>query len=178
MSTLLKTLLAKVPFLGTAVSWATGNLRTIIEYALVCVTMAIGGAAITLWFKTKVLEDKAETLQGNLIVEQVINQQQNEALRAYQDLRRRDAEAMDTVVHSMDILVSKSASHKEKLATLERNNEIIRETLHAPVPSGISCLYNPSTCPEASGASGAGTPASNAVPALPGASRSPMGNGG
>jgi hypothetical protein len=141
-----KTLLNQIPFIGSALSFVTGNIRTVIEYALVALLMAIGGTAITLWFKTKALESKADALQYNLSLEQTVNNYQTQAIRDYQNLRERDAKAMDTIVRSMDVLASKNSSHKQKLSTLEKNNALVRETLNAPVPSALNCLYNPSTC--------------------------------
>lgn len=146
MFNFLKILLNKVPFLGTAVSWVMGNTRIVIEYALVCVTMAIGGTALTLWFKTRDLENKADILQTNLATEQAINEQQSIAIDAYQEIRRRDTKALETVVNSMPLLVSNQADRREKLATLEKNNAVVQEALATPVPPSINCLYNPSTC--------------------------------
>ena len=146
-----KTLLSKIPFLGTASSWVLGNLRTVIEYALVALLMAIGGTALTLWFKTQALETKAEILQSNLASEQVINSYQTQAIREYQDLRERDAKAMSTITKSMEVIASNKATQKEKLVTLEKNNALVRETLNTPVPPSLNCLYNPTTCNKDSG---------------------------
>lgn len=150
MFSLLKTLATKIPFLGNVVGWAVGNVRIIIEYALVSITMAIGGTALTLWFKTKSLEENAIILQGSLVTEQLINQQQSAAIDAYKEIRERDTKALETVVNSMPLLVSANADRREKLATLEKNNAVVKEALSTPVPSSVNCLYNPSTCDKGS----------------------------
>lgn len=163
-----KTLLSKIPFLGPAVSFVTGNARTVIEYALVALLMAIGGTALTLWFKTKALETKAEALQYNLGLEQTVNNYQTQAIRDYQELRARDAKAMETIVKGMDVLASKNTSHKQKLATLEKNNDLVRETLNSPVPSALNCLYNPSTCNEGGNKGREGSTSTSTVPPVQG----------
>lgn len=169
-----KTLLNKIPFLGSSISFVTGNMRTVIEYALVALLMAIGGTALTLWFKTKALETKADALQHNLTLEQTVNNYQTQAIRDYQDLRSRDAKAMETIVKGMDVLASKNATHKQKLATLEKNNELVREAINAPVPSALNCLYNPSTCQQGGDKSREGVPSTSTFQSLQGTSREPV----
>lgn len=162
----LTTIASKVPFLGTAVSWVMGNTRTIIEYALVSVTMAIGGTALTLWFKTKALEDRAELLQGNLITEQLINSHQSKALQEYEDLRQRDAFALQQVVQGMGVLTATSTSRREKLATLEKNDALVRDLLNTPVPPSLNCLHNPTTCNPAGDRGEAGKASPSPVPVV------------
>lgn len=153
MLNLLK-LLGKVPFLGTAISFVTGNVRLVIEYLLIAVAIAGAATALTLWYRTNYLESRNDELRERITNVEVINETQDQTITDLQNLRKIDAEVMAGLVTDYAKLSKSDAAARKKLSDLEKQNERVRDYLDEPLPAELVCMLN-NSCTETTKAGGA-----------------------
>lgn len=153
--------LKKIPFLGTAVSFATSNVRLVIEYILIGLIIAGMATAITLWYRTQYLETRNDELRERITNVEVINEAQDKTITDLQDLRQQDAAVMAGLVMDYAKLSKSDAHARKKLSELEKQNANVRDYLDQPLPPELVCMLN-NSCTAAQ-ASGAGVPAAASV---------------
>lgn len=159
--------LKKVPFVGTAVSFVTGNARLVIEYVLIGLIIAGMATAITLWYRTQYLETRNDELRERISNVEVINEAQDKTITDLHDLRKRDAAVMAGLVTDYAKLSKSDMAARKKLSDLEKQNANVRDYLDQPLPPELVCMLNDScTAAQASGAggqSGAAEPSAGTV---------------
>ena len=159
--------LKKVPVLGTAVSFVTGNARLVIEYILIALAIAGAATAITLWYRTNYLEARNDELRERVVNVEVINEIQDKTISDLQALRQQDAAVMAGLVTDYTKLSKADATARKKLSELEKQNAHVRDYLDQPLPPELVCMLNSScTGSEASGAGVSGGAASKPVGAV------------
>ena len=159
--------LKKVPFIGTAVSFVTGNARLVIEYVLIGLIIAGMATAITLWYRTQYLETRNNELRERVVNVEVINEAQDKTISDLQALRQQDAAVMAGLVTDYAKLSKSDATARKKLLDLEKQNANVRSYLDEPLPPELVCMLNDSyTAAQDSGAggqSGAAEPSAGTV---------------
>lgn len=153
--------LKKVPFLGTAVSFVTGNARLVIEYALIALVIAGAATAIALWYRTNYLEARNDELRERVVSVEVINGVQDKTISDLQALRQQDTAVITGLVTDYAKLSKSDATARKKLSELEKQNANVRDYLDQPLPPELVCMLN-NSCTAAQ-ASGAGVPAAASV---------------
>lgn len=153
--------LKKVPFLGTAISFVTGNARLVIEYVLIALAIAGAATAIALWYRTNYLEARNDELRERVVNVEVINEAQDKTISDLQALRQQDAAVMAGLVTDYAKLSKSDAHARKKLSELEKQNANVRDYLDQPLPPELVCMLN-NSCTAAQ-ASGAGVPAAASV---------------
>lgn len=149
--------LKKVPFLGTAVTFVTGNVRLVIEYVLIALAIAGAATAIALWYRTNYLEARNDELRERVANVEVINEAQDKTISDLQALRRQDAAVMAGLVTDYAKLSKSDATARKKLLDLEKQNANVRSYLDEPLPPELVCMLNNScTAAQASGAGSQG----------------------
>ena len=152
--------LKKVPFLGTAISFVTGNARLVIEYVLIALTIAGAATAIALWYRTNYLEARNDELRERVVNVEVINEAQDKTISDLQALRQQDAAVMAGLVTDYAKLSKSDATARKKLSELEKQNANVRDYLDQPLPPELVCMLDSScTAAQASGAGGQGSAA-------------------
>ena len=150
--------LKKVPFLGTAISFVTGNVRLVIEYVLIGLIIAGMATAITLWYRTQYLETRNDELRERVVNVEVINETQDKTISDLQALRQQDAAVMAGLVTDYAKLSKSDMAARKKLSDLEKQNANVRDYLDQPLPPELVCMLNNScTGAEASGAGSQGS---------------------
>ena len=139
---MLNNLLSKVPFVGTAVSFVTGNIRLVIEYVLIALVIACAASALTLWYRTNALEGKNETLIDRVSKVEGINEQQDATIVTLRDLRERDGKVINALVKDFDEILGSDTLRRKELRELETKDENVRAYLDQPLPSSLACLLN------------------------------------
>ena len=149
--------LKNVPFLGTAISFVTGNARLAIEYVLIALVIAGAATAIALWYRTNYLEARNDELRERVVNVEVINEIQDKTISDLQALRQQDAAVMAGLVTDYAKLSKSDATARKKLSELEKQNANVRDYLDQPLPPELVCMLNNScTAAQASGASSQG----------------------
>lgn len=151
--------LKKVPFLGTAISFVTGNARLVIEYVLIALAIAGAATAITLWYRTQYLETRNDELRERISNVEVIDEAQDKTITDLQDLRKQDAAVMAGLVTDYAKLSKSDMAARKKLSDLEKQNANVRDYLDQPLPPELVCMLNNScTGAEAGGQNHQGGP--------------------
>jgi hypothetical protein len=122
----------------------TGNVRLIVEYALIAIIIAVAAVAFTLWTQTHELNAKNDTLLGRVSQVEIINQAQDATINDLQDLRKKDAEVMAGLVTDFKQLSQNDSAARKKLSELEKSNAKVRDYLDQPLPAELVCLLNES----------------------------------
>ena len=152
--------LKKVPFLGTAISFVTGNARLVIEYVLIALAIAGTATAIALWYRTNYLEARNDELRERVVNVEVINEAQDKTISDLQALRQQDAAVMAGLVTDYAKLSKSDATARKKLSELEKQNANVRDYLDQPLPPELVCMLdNSCTAAQASGAGSHGSAA-------------------
>ena len=154
--------LKNVPFLGTAISFVTGNARLAIEYVLIALVIAGAATAIALWYRTNYLEARNDELRERVVNVEVINEIQDKTISDLQALRQQDAAVMAWLVTDYAKLSKSDATARKKLSELEKQNANVRDYLDQPLPPELVCMLNNSCT--AARASGAGSQGGAAEP--------------
>ena len=131
-----------VPFIGTAVSFVTGNVRLVIEYVLIGLIIAGMATAITLWYRTQYLETRNDELRERISNVEVINEAQDKTITDLQDLRKQDAAVMAGLVTDYAKLSKSDMAARKKLSDLEKQNANVRDYLDQPLPPELVCMLN------------------------------------
>ena len=151
--------LKKVPFLGTAISFVTGNARLVIEYVLIALAIAGAATAIALWYRTNYLEARNDELRERVVNVEVIKEAQDKTISDLQALRQQDAAVMAGLVTDYAKLSKSDATARKKLSELEKQNANVRDYLDQPLPPELVCMLNNScTGAEAGGQNRQGGP--------------------
>lgn len=151
--------LKKVPFIGTAMSFVTGNARLVIEYVLIGLIIAGMATAITLWYRTQYLETRNDELRERINNVEVINEAQDKTITYLHDLRKQDAAVMAGLVTDYAKLSKSDMAARKKLSDLEKQNANVRDYLDQPLPPELVCMLNNScTGAEAGGQNRQGGP--------------------
>ena len=152
--------LKKVPFLGTAISFVTGNARLVIEYVLIALAITGAATAIALWYRTNYLEACNDELRERVMNVEAINEAQDKTISDLQALRQQDAAVMAGLVTDYAKLSKSDATARKKLSELEKQNANVRDYLDQPLPPELVCMLdNSCTAAQASGAGGQGSAA-------------------
>lgn len=152
--------LKNVPFLGTAISFVTGNARLAIEYVLIALAIAGAATAIALWYRTNYLEARNDELRERVVNVELINEIQDKTISDLQALRQQDAAVMAGLVTDYAKLSKSDATARKKLSELEKQNANVRDYLDQPLPPELVCMLNNScTAAKASGAGSQGNAA-------------------
>lgn len=160
---LLLSLVAKVPWLGTAWSFVTSKARLVIEYVLIAAVITLAGVTLTLWSQKNVTENKLVTVQQRLTAVELTRAQQDATIRDLTELRKQDAVALSGLIDDYKALTTSDQTTRRHLKELESSNETVRRYLSHPLPPDLACLLN-GTC---SGNCDKNRTAPTSVPACP-----------
>lgn len=149
--------LEKVPFLGTAVAFVTGNVRLVIEYVLIALTIVGAASAIALWYRTNYLEACNDELRERVVNVELINEAQNKTIADLQETRQQDAAVLAALIVDYDKLSKSDTTARKKLSNLEKQNAKVHGYLDESLPPELSCMLNDScTAAQTSGSGGQG----------------------
>lgn len=146
--------LKKVPFLGTAVSFVTDNVRLVIEYILIALAIAGAATAIALWYRTNYLEARNDELRERVANVEVINEAQDKTISDLQALRQQDDAVIAGLVTDYVKLSKSDAVARKKLSELEKQNANVRAYLDQPLPPELVCMLNDSCTAAQAGSAG------------------------
>jgi len=120
--------------------------------------MVIAGFAtvVTLWSRTKALEDKNDKLYDRVIQAESINDHQEKTIGDLQRLREIDALVMAGLIADYTRLSKVDASTRNKLSELEKTNATVRTFFDQPLPAELICMLNESCDPKDTGEGGKG----------------------
>ena len=135
-----------VPYLGTAASFVFGNVRLVIEYALIGLVIASAATAIALWYRTNYLESRNDELRERVTHAEVVNEAQDKTIDQLNKLREMDAKVMEGLVSDYSKLAVTDSQARKNLSNLEKSNEDVRSYLDQSLPPDLVCLLN-NTCP-------------------------------
>ena len=138
-------ILKRVPFLSGVVKFVTGNVRLAIEYALIGLIVVSTATSVTLWYRTKTLEDKNDTLHSRVAINEIVNKTQDATIADLKELRVQDAATMVGLIADYAKLSKSDGRARKKLADLEKENANIRAYLEQPLPPELACMFN-GTC--------------------------------
>lgn len=166
-------ILKKVPFVDTAISFVAGNARLVVEYILIALTISGAATSIALWYRTNYLEARNDELRGRITSVEVINEAQDKTITDLQDLRKQDAAVMAGLIIDYAKISKADSTARKKLSELEKQNANVREYLGQPLPPELACVLNNScTDSKTSSAGSQGSAAKQSAGAMRGA-RSP-----
>jgi hypothetical protein len=106
-----------------------------------------------------------------------VNQQQ-ETIGELKELRLQDAQALTGLLTDYKVLADNDARARNRLATLEKSNETVRNYLNQRIPPDLACLLN-NTCDTGNSGSdkgGTGSTSRGAGAAVPAGSGSSAGS--
>jgi type II secretory pathway pseudopilin PulG len=162
--------LEKVPFLGTAVTFVTGNVRLVIEYALIALTIVSAATAIALWYRTNYLEARNDELRERVVNVELINEAQDKTISDLQETREQDAAVLAGLIADYDKLSKADTAARKKLSNLEKRNAKVHGYLDESLPPELGCMLNDScTATQTSGAGGQGSAAESSAGTVQGA---------
>lgn len=156
--------ITKVPYLGTAASFAISNVRLVIEYALIGLVIACAATAIALWYRTNYLESHNDELRERVTHAEIINDAQDDTIDRLNKLREIDAKVMEGLMSDYSKLAATDAQARKSLSNLENTNEDVRAYLDQPLPSDLVCLLN-NSC--SAGGKNSGEGGKGKAPVLP-----------
>ncbi len=136
----------KIPYIGTAATFAMGNVRLVIEYALIGLVIACAATAIALWSRTNYLESRNDELRKRVTNAEVVNNAQDETIDHLNKLREIDAKVMEGLVSDYSKLAATDSQARKNLSNLESTNEDVRSYLDQSLPPELICLLN-NSCP-------------------------------
>lgn len=178
-------LLTKLPWLASALGFFKHKTRLVIEYVLIAVIVAVAGFTFTMWLSKERTEksllttqNELQTVQQRLGAVESVNRQQQETIGELKELRLQDAQALTGLLTDYKVLADNDARARNRLVTLEKSNETVRNYLNRHIPPDLACLLN-NTCDTGNSGSdkdGAGGTARGAGAAVPAGSESTAGN--
>lgn len=141
------------------------KLRLWIEYGLLLVIICTASIAFWNYHKQATLTKDVAILDGKLEAEKV----KSEALKGVvdaqaitiqniSDVREVDSATLKSLVDDFHGANKRNTAVTQRLASLERNSEIVRQYLTASVPDDVGCVLD-STCAEADHPKGSASPA-------------------
>lgn len=136
---------------GGSWGWITGNLRLMIEYALIATIVIIAGITATMWvdkLKTEVaLAETRTDLESVLHTVDALEgttERQGTEIVTLNGLRKVDSTALLELVSSMEALAKKDGNVRARLQHLEDTNDVVKAYMDTPLPADVACLHNDS----------------------------------
>jgi hypothetical protein len=148
--------LEDVPFLGTAATFVAGNVRLVIEYVLIALTIAGAASAIALWYRTNYLEARNDELRERMVHVELINEAQDKTIADLQETRQQDAAVLAALIVDYDKLSKADTAARKQLSNLEKQNAKVHGYLNESLPPELSCMLNDSCAAQTSGSGGQG----------------------
>ena len=141
-------------FSNAAKATIKSKLRLWIEYALIAAVVILLGYATWGWFQRAYLVQEIVQLEGDVreaetrigLVEEV-NRQQDAVINTLRGVSELNDTMLQGLAADMQSLYGRDQSIRTRLASLERNNEAVREYLDSAVPAPVVCVLD-KTCPE------------------------------
>lgn len=145
-------LLTKLPWLTSVLGFFRKKTRLVIEYALIAVIVSAAGFTFSMWLSKEHTEksllttqNELQTVLHRLSAVESVNQQQQETIVELKELRLQDAHALTGLLADYKVLTDNDARARNRLATLEKSNETVRNYLNQRIPPDLACLLN-NTC--------------------------------
>jgi len=138
-------ILAKLPFLGTALSFLKSKIRLAIEYVLIACVVALCAVTTTLWVQRNSISAKLDHTEEQVV--SLTNEVgiQGATIDDLKSLRVQDAEALSGLLSDYKSLSQNDATVRDRLRRLEQTNEVVRKYLETPIPPELQCVLN-DTC--------------------------------
>jgi flagellar basal body-associated protein FliL len=114
----------------------------IIQYALLAITLFIGGALITTVLRSKHQESKIEALSTTVVQQSMAVSQRDEAIESLERARTSDAQALRLMEQVRLNLLKASRERVVQLRDLEQSDADVRKYLSTPIPDSLSRLLN------------------------------------
>lgn len=108
----------------------------ILSYIVLALFLAVGSLAVTYYTKSKVQDAKIATLEGDLGVAK-------DSLATVQTAVDASDKVLRALSGALNNVDERGSEISERVTTLERNHEEIRDLLATPLPSG-GCLLDDS----------------------------------
>lgn len=146
----------KIPLLSNAIAWVTGNVRLVIEYALLAALVVVGGLAVSEKIHGLVLDKQVSDLQGQTGKQQDTinnlvdaNGQQQQAIGQLQDMRDKDSHTIVGLQSDLKMFRVSAKSVSDKVSELEKNNARAKALMDVAVAPDIGCVLDGTPCPAA-----------------------------
>lgn len=150
------------------------NVRLWIEYGVIAALIAVGGIAVTNYYKSRLQEARVEQVtqeldhvNDRLGTAETVNETQQKVILDLADQRNVDGQRIVELIDSYSTLSQNDKLLRNRLSTLEKN-DAAKKYLDTPVPDAVGCLYD-ETCPtegSSQAGGGQGTPAGSAAPTV------------
>lgn len=144
--------------ISKALGWLAGNVRLLIEYALILAIIVLGVYGTVAYFRTKSLTDTTMTLSeklgkvsGKLDQQVSANADQDKAIAELKRLREIDSQALDGLHNELDKADTKGQALRDKVRQLEKTNADAKALLDTAVPASVGCVLDDTPCPGAGG---------------------------
>lgn len=141
-------------FSNAAKETIKSKVRLWIEYALIGAVLILLGYATWGWFQRAHLAQEIVQLEGNVReaearIEAVedVNRQQDKVINTLRGVSELNDTMLQGLSKDMQSLYGRDQSIRTRLASLERNNEAVREYLNSAVPAPVGCVLD-KTCAE------------------------------
>ena len=145
-------LLTKLPWLASVFGFFQNKTRLVIEYALIGLIVAAAGFTFSMWLSKERTEksllttqNELQTVQQRLGAVESVNQLQEATIGELKELRLQDARALTGLLTDYKVLADNDARARNRLSTLEKSNETVRNYLNYRIPPDLACLLN-NTC--------------------------------
>lgn len=145
-------LLTKLPWLASALGFMKNKKRLVIEYALIAVLVAVAGFTFAMWLSKERTEKsllttqlELQTVSSRLNSVEEVNQAQEATISELKELRLKDAQALTGLLTDYKTLADNDYRARQRLSSLEKSNETVRNYLNQPIPPDLVCLLN-NTC--------------------------------
>lgn len=142
-----------IPVIKKAADVIFGKRRLLTEYFVIACLISVGAATFILWSQKMLTENKLlqtmnelSQVNGRLLELENQNQEQEVRIKALDDIRERNSEALTGLLNDFKTLARYDKSVRQRLETLERTNETINQYLNHPIPWELECVLN--NCPK------------------------------
>jgi hypothetical protein len=158
--------------MGNLISLITSKARLYLELAVVAAVVTLGCVALSLYWRTQVLEANAKTataaistLQGTVRQASADNAAQSKAINDLVTQRAQDAFAMQALSARFDAFAQSDALTRSKLNDLVKNNAQVRDHRSQSLPVDLQRLLNSTADPAVNGDAGSKGNAAGTTPA-------------
>jgi hypothetical protein len=148
----------KIPLLSNAVSWVTGNVRLLIEYALIAAIVVLAVMTLSAKYHGLVLDKQVSDLQGKAQGQQntidglvAYNATQDQAISQLQDLREKDTRTIQGLQGDLKSQRLSARTVSAKIDELEKNNARAKALMDVAVAPDIGCVLDGTACPARAG---------------------------
>lgn len=139
-------LLMRIPFLGTAATFLKGNLVYLRILAVVMLALFIAWAVYGKHKAEAALQQATTSFEQRLTVLEGVNQAHMATITNLEQLREKDAQALQGLMNDFRELTAKDALIRRRFKELEASDEEVRAYLNRPVPRQLACVLD-GTCP-------------------------------